>query len=366
MCRPKLSLLALVAVLVGCENDVIRPTTRPGDAALSLHGVPAGPVVNTDHELVLSGAELREGVTADLVTTVYVNEATPCRSPNRTMIAMHGAGHTAQMFGPLAEAMFTRGDEPLCRLAALELPGQGKGPLPSGALYGELGLDGMAAAMIAQLDGLEARNFRGRTLIAHSRGTLLTQYVQQELLSRGSSLRAAYGIDRVVLLNGFGGSNTPWFSRDVLNVWETVIESRKTFVPDRGWVVALDVGTWLALWFTNLEGGFHPQAPTPAEVAAEGYMSDEPVQLGLDSAVPGPVIEPGIFAPDHGTRLFMVSGTNDFVSIPPETAVVYQHLTGDATLSGMAVIDDPFAVHSQLMADPRGFLDAIASVVPLP
>ena len=117
---------------------------------------------------------------------------------------------------------------------------------------------------------------------------------------------------------------------------------------------------------SELAGEFHPRTPTPAEVVAEAYMSDEPLQLGLHSAVPGPVIESGIFAPEHGARLFMATGTNDLVSIPAENAILYQHLTGDATLSGLAVIDYPFAVHSQLIVDPDGFLGAISSIVPIP
>lgn len=351
MYRSLLAGLFAGALTVGCADETIDTVSGPALRADVVRNA-----ANTDHEIVVTDVELRPGVTADVVITVYVNEAQPCHSPNRTMIALHGATHTAQMFGPLAEELFARGD--LCRLAALELPGQGRSSLPRGALYGELGLDEMAAAVIAQLDALAAHNFRSRTLIAHSRGTLLTQYVQQLLLARTSSLRTAYDIRDVVLLNGFGGSNTPWFSRDVLHVWETSL-ANAVFDPERGWILPVPVEIWLFSWFTNLAGEFHPETPTPAQALAAGYIADEPLQLGLDSAVPGPVIESGIFAPTHGTRLFMVTGTNDFVAIPAEIGVVYEHLTGDASHSGVAIIDDRFAVHSQVIADPAGFVDAV-------
>lgn len=61
---------------------------------------------NKDHSIVLEDVSLGGGVTAEIHLKVFVNENQPCRAARRTHFVVHGLGHSAPTWGPLAEELF--------------------------------------------------------------------------------------------------------------------------------------------------------------------------------------------------------------------------------------------------------------------
>src|SRR5918996_3020962 len=143
------------------------------------HALPPG---GTDTDIVLSEVPLRPGVTADIHLKVFVNAAQPCLG--RTILAVPGFAHTAETFGPLAEAIFasTPHGQYACRIVAIDFPGHGDSSLPSAGLpFGFLSLSDYVSVVLATLERLPSYGLHPRTLLAHSQGGLVVQMAQQRL-----------------------------------------------------------------------------------------------------------------------------------------------------------------------------------------
>lgn len=73
-------------------------------------------------------------------------------------------------------------------------------------------------------------------------------------------------------------------------------------------------------------------------------------------------MDPGVFAPDSGTRLHVIDFADDPWSL--NAAAIYAHLTGEPSLAGFTSINGPDheAVHDYTITDP----DVVRAAVKLP
>ncbi len=333
-------------------------------------GASASPLPNTDYDILIPGIELRPGVEVDIHVKVYVNEDFPCR---RTLFAVHGFVHTAATWGPLAEALFddnSRSPRPsgpvACRVAAIDLPGRGGSSLPTNLAYGDLVLDDHVSAVLGTLDALRDEGVRPGKIVGHSQGGLLIQMAQQRLIDQGSDLRSRFQIRGAVLLASVGSAEIPWFFVDS-GAGGQIIAQFLTVDPVLGAVISIPDVVFPGLFFTDLAGVAAPGTPTPGEVTALGYNAPEPLlaTLNLVGAAPfsRPSIAAGIFGRQHRTRLAIATFDQDILIRPEENALLYEHLTGDATLRRLVAVTGPGTVHDLHLADPAGLLAATSGTI---
>ncbi len=102
-------------------------------------------------------------------------------------------------------------------------------------------------------------------------------------------------------------------------------------------------------------------------MAALGYNAPEPLLATLNLVGADPLARPavgaGIFGTGHGTRLFVATFQEDLLIRPEESALLYEHLTGDTELRRLVVVTGPETVHDLHVANPVGLLAAVAGVV---
>lgn len=323
-------------------------------------------VPRTDYDVVVEGIELRPGVEVDVHVEVYVNEAVPCQG--RTIFAVHGFGHTAATWQPLAEALFAANPTGpvVCRVAAIDLPGRGGSTLPTNLTYGELVLDDYVTAILGTLDGLHEVGVRPRIVLGHSQGGLLLQLAQQRLVEQGTDLRHAFQIHKAILLASVAPAQIPWLFVDS-GVAGAILSMFLTVDPVLGAVIFVPDVAFPTLYFTDLAGVLASRAPSPAQVAAFGYNAPEPLLSALNLVGTPPFVRPtvdaGIFGPGRGTRLFVAAYQEDRLVRPEESALLYEFLTGDPTRHGSAAVAGPESVHDLHVADPAGLLAAVDHLI---
>jgi hypothetical protein len=197
----------------------------------------------------------------------------------------------------------------------------------------------MLEQQLAQLIGgvLEMRG-GADVLIAHSQGTELGNLLQTQLRERGASLREAYGVKYALWLNPVPLPGMDWqfvLRPDVLALLEQQIASDEglgTYVSPPEPVV------WTSLFFSTLDGSLELGALTLAQfveqLMSEGYRGPEPLLAALqlvraeDSlpGVPGVSVPEGIFAPQFGTRLYVVTSSDDVVVLAQEALATAEAL----------------------------------------
>ena len=335
--------------------------------SVSSVGAQQGPPSRTDHGIVLESVELRAGVTADIHLRVFVDESRPCLG--RTILAVPGFAHTAETYGPLAEALFASdpAGQQACRVVAIDFPAHGESgaPLPDGS-FSQLLLDQYSAVVLAALDQLPAYGLRPTTVVAHSQGALVVQLVQQRLTDDGSSLRDAFNVSDVVLLAPVPPQQVFWAFADT-GAAAGVLSGFAAFDPALGVHFAIPDPVWPAIFFSNLAGAVAPGAPGPAAVAA--FNAPEPFYSALElvGALQGTRrgVDAGIFGGTSGTSLHVVSFEQDQLIRPHEAAAAYAHLTGDFSAAGVVEVAGPFAVHDTYISDPNALLSAIAGAIRL-
>jgi pimeloyl-ACP methyl ester carboxylesterase len=334
--------------------------------AVGLFASPAfaqGPPVRDDYEIVIEDVELRPGVTSDIALQVFVNQDHPCNG--RTVLAVPGFAHTAATFEPLADAMFAGGapGQVPCRVVAIDLPGHGDSPVPSGLPFGFLTLDDYVTAVLGALEGLEGEGVRVGSILAHSQGGLVVQMAQQRLVDQESSLRDAYNIREVTLLSPVPAAPTPWaFAGPALGILGGFLADDPVLGPH----FAVPDAAWGPVFFSDLAGGVSPNAPSAADVASLGYNAPEPLLAALQlvgALGPRPAVDEGIFGAGFGTTLRVVTLEQDQIVRPAEGAQLYAYLTGDGSGEGFVQVSGPLSVHDMYLSDPEALLAALGRAV---
>jgi pimeloyl-ACP methyl ester carboxylesterase len=330
-----------------------------------------GATIRDGDAIVVEDVALRPDVTSDLHLQVFVNEDHPC--DGRTILAVSGFAHTAATFEPLADALFANtspGQAP-CRIVALDLPGHGETPVPSGILFGFLMLDDYVTAVLGALEGLDAQRVRIDSILAHSQGGLVIQMAQQRLVNQESSLRDAYGIREVTLLAPVPAVPVPWaFAKAAVDILAGFLVLDD---PGLGPHFAGSDAAWGPIFFSDLAGVPSPNTPTASDVAAKGFNAPAPFLASLQLVgalelaglppTPRPTVDSGIFGRRHGTTLRIITLEQDQIIRPSEGAQLYAYLTGDSSAAGFVVVGGPLSVHSMYVSDPEALLAALAESI---
>lgn len=320
-------------------------------------------------DILLPDVPVRDGVSADIHVRVLSNPRPHCKG--KTILAVHGATGTASNWEPLAEALFDAPEyrHSVCRIAAVDLPGHGESSLPDGMLFGDLELHDYATAVRETLYRLGDEGVHPRTVMGHSLGGLVVQLLQQQLLDEGSSLREEFDVKHAVLLAPATPAEVPMQFVES-GVAAAAVAPFVCVDPALGAHLDVPAPLWPMLVFTTPAGTVVPDAPSTAEIVAQGYVSPEPLAAfsELVGAAPfkRPHVEGGSFSWWHGTKLDVVAFENDALLAPAEGEALYTHLTGANPWWGFTEVPGDGAVHGMLMSNPDGLVDALAGEVALP
>jgi pimeloyl-ACP methyl ester carboxylesterase len=324
-------------------------------------------------DVFLDGVELRPGVTATIHLRV-LSRPTP-GSCHTAIVAVPGAATSATSLVDTGEAILASpgGDddgEGACRFIVVDLPGHGESPPPVGALFGDLGIEDYCAALLGTLDRLEDRGIHTTTLMGHSMGGMVVQRAQQLLVDRGSSLREAHDVKHVVLLAPGAWPGGASCALCVNTQFAAALGQFVVFDPSLGLILPrLPGAVYLELAFSRPDGTVATDAPTPAEVDARGFSTDESVaaiqEFLAAPPIPRPNLDPGIFSSDFGTKLDVIAFQQDTLVLPSEAEANYQYMTGESPEHGFTTVDGENAVHSMPMYNAAEMLAALEGRVKL-
>ena len=317
-----------------------------------------------DAALTLPGVELQQGVTVELHVAVFSTQGVnPASCQGKDVLALNGFAHTAATWEPFARALLASRPGSVCRVLALDLPGHGHSGLPTGLPFSFLTLDHFASALLGALAQLPQHGASVDALIAHSQGGIVVQMAQQRLVSAGSSLRAAHGIQQAVLLAPTPPQGLPWAFVENGTADALLGQFFVPVDPVLGSHFRIPDAVWPFVFFSDLQGQLVYGAPTGAQVAALGYNAPEPLlsALQLVGAAPfgqRPQVDAGVFAAKLGTRLTIVAFEQDGLVRPEEAAAITAHLTGHALGARFEVVRGPGAVHDLYVSDLAALLEA--------
>jgi len=300
--------------------------------------------------------DLRGGTTK-ICADIHVNPKAP-RSGN-TILTVHGLTETAAAWQPLTRAIFADRllGSKVRRVIAIDLPGHGDSPMPRdlpGTLFGDLTIDDNVSVLIQSIQALNAVGLSSRTIIGHSMGGLEIQGAQGVLLASGSSL-AKLGIRRALLLapvpaGGQQFTQPPPADLSPFLIFDPALGTFLLFPPEFA---------PMAGGFTRPDGTLAAGTPSPDVIAA--FNGPEPLTTLLQLTdqllpdLPRPTVPRGGFALRNGTRLSVVSFSQDVLVSPDDLDDLYTFLIGRRGLLFRAV-DTPTAVHSMFIVDPEGLL----------
>lgn len=289
----------------------------------------------------------------------------------RTVIAVHGFTETANVWAPLADAIFEeapRGKR-VKRIISIDLPGHGESGFPEntpdGSNFGALVIEDYIGVVIASIDTLAAQGLGPQAIYGHSMGGLIVQGVQQTLLDQGSSL-ADHGVHRAVLIAPVPAHDQQWNQSPTGDVSPFIV-----FDPVNGTYLDLPAAVFQASSFGTLGGTLAPNAPSIAEIDANGYVGIEPLTVALQLTetpfdtpagpvvIPRPSVEEGAFGIANGTLLAVLGFTQDILVPASDLPPLYDHLTGHSHGLLSITIDKPDAVHSMYVSNPEGLIEAL-------
>ena len=305
--------------------------------------------------------ELRPGVTCDIQLKVFVNENKSLFG--ETIFAVHGYTHTANTWKPFAEALFDKKliRRDISRIVAIDMPGRGGSGLPNNLTFSELDLRDYVKATKNVMERLRRDlHIRPTIIVGHSQGGILVQMLQQTLRDQKTSLRKAMRIRHAILIAPAIPSPLPWKFADS-GVAASLINS---FIvpndPILGTHIAGSAKDWLFTWFTNFSGHLHSKSPTSDKVEAKGYNAPEPLVASINFAgARRPFVEEGIFRQHIGTRLKIITYSQDTLFHPNEHSVLYTYLTENTTGAGVWMVEDDEAVHDLHVADPEFLINSL-------
>lgn len=307
---------------------------------------------------------LRETGTSTIHANVYEN---PAKRGNTTVLAVHGLSSTGATFKPLAKALFddARLGRNVRRVVAIDLPGHGKSEtpeLPDGVRFGDLTIEDNVAVVKQTIDILCEKELGPQVIIGHSMGGLAVQAVQEALLAEHSSL-AEHGVTTAVLLAGVPNSGAVWTQPPTPDlspyiVMDDALGSYLELPPE----VFVTSGNWQTFAGTNAAN-----APTAEEVAANGWVGVEPLttllQLGGTDTLVRPSARRNAFHSRHGTRLAVISFSQDVLVPAVAQGDLYRYLTGSSGPLYLPVVADD-ATHGMYVSNPKGVLKALRSSLP--
>jgi pimeloyl-ACP methyl ester carboxylesterase len=315
-------------------------------------------------DVFLKGIELRPGVTADIHLRVLSDPRPGCG--REAIVAVHGSVSTASTLVGLGKALLASTGDGGARarwFIAVDLPGHGESAPPVGVLFGDLALQDYVAAIVGTLDRLKGRGIRATTLVGHSLGGATLLQVQQSLIHRGKSLEDVFDVEHVVLLSPGAWPDGISCAKCQDPHTSAIIRQFTVVDPTLGLVLRLPATVYQVMIWSRPDGSLAPNAPTPAQIAADRYVSDESLIVAAD--VPRATFDAGIFGRGLGTKLDVVSFQHDTLVMPDENKALYAYATGESPEHGWTTVEGPNAVHGMPVSDPVEMLAAIERLVKL-
>jgi pimeloyl-ACP methyl ester carboxylesterase len=303
-----------------------------------------------DYDLSLPGISLREGVTATIHCRVFVNPKH--YSSGLSILAIHGAGHTAATWENLAKAIFSysRIGSAFADFIAIDMPGHGQSGLPDNMLFGDMNVNDYVSIVINVMEELRHKNLKPTIIIAHSMGTMVAQMLQQTLIDQGTNLRKKFGVSNVILMAPTVPNGLPYQIMDS-GAGIGIIGQFVTYGPELGTYIYFPEYVWPMMFFSNRMGIPAQGIPSTEEIIAKGYNSPEASMFSLQivGVLPyytRPVINESIFGSKNGTALYLVGYENDILLLPSEGKTLFKYLTGTRNyLSRYIFIEGTDAVH---------------------
>jgi pimeloyl-ACP methyl ester carboxylesterase len=362
-------------------NKLVRSLAVWVGSIAALSAAPATVAAQPD-DVVCVDAQIRGGI-EEVCNAVYENPNAPF---GITVMTVHGFTRTAAAWETFADALFA---DPaygsvVKNVVAIDLPGRGDtpatpGPYGDGAsVFGTLLINDYVGIVIDDIVGLRAAGIEPRTLIGHSMGGLQVQAVQEALLAQGSSL-ADLGISRAILLAPVPNGNATWHAGgtggDVTPYLFGITQPPFEFGPffDFPPPVGLLGGA-----FTRLDGTLATNLPpewlapipellpeyVPTGIPAE-WMGWEPLfvtqqLVGTNPSLPPrPGARDGAFAQSNGTRLTLISFSQDVLTPTIDHPGLYEQLLGKKSGPGFQLVDNENAVHESFVVTPETVIAAI-------
>jgi pimeloyl-ACP methyl ester carboxylesterase len=301
---------------------------------------------------------LQPGTTARLGVTLWKERDAPRRGVK--VLALHGLGHTARSFEPLARVMLKDRSGPLriTEVLALDMPGRGGSGLEAGSTLrlGELSLNDYTTALLGVLSALQRAGRAPDALLAHSMGGLVATLAQARLVAAGSDLARGVGVRTVVLLAPVIPLPKAW---PVADNGQAALLAGQFVRQDSiaGTVVDIPPAAVRTLFFEDLDGEVAAGAPSAEALVSLGYVASEPflatAQLVRAPDTAPPSVPAGIFEPRHHTGLALLSAGQDFLLRPEDHRAMYVHLTSDRGGGAFRALDDPEAVHDFYISSPE-------------
>ena len=260
---------------------------------------------------------------------------------------MHGFAHNGNILHCLQRVMLDTGfNDSLCRVFVMDLPGHGQSTFPNvGRNFGELSLEDYREAVLQVMAWIYSNYGDISVVGGHSMGTLVTQMLQQYLISQSTSLEQEFSTRGLFFLAPALPANIEWwFAHNGL------LEALLPFISwnfQLGLHLDIDCQGYLEYFYTERwMASPVPSAPSCATI--EGFRSAEPLAAGLQVAFVRPYIDPGIFS---GYNLVTVSYASDVLFYPDEHEVLHNHLMGEPSFGFFIEVGD--AVHNGFQLDPE-------------
>ena len=130
-----------------------------------------------------------------------------------------------------------------------------------------------------------------------------------------------------------------------------------------GTYVAIPDPAFANVFCTDLRGAVVAGAPSATEVHDRGYNAPEPLYGALELVgelgFARPEVAAGLFGPDSGTSLQVVSFEQDFIIAATEAAMVYEYLTGDGSGGGLVEVGGAASDHDTYLTDAPAVVHAL-------
>lgn len=365
-----------LALVVGCGASEAQTDALEIDDSLAQQApaASAGPVTPVVSSMMLPVTVLGTG-RAEIYTKVFEN---PSIAAGATIFDVHGLASTGRVFDPLTAGVWKDPAQAgrVKRIITIDMPGHGQSSfptnLPRNSNFGSLTLDDNVNVLLQVLDQLRAKNIGPQLVVGHSMGALTLTIAQQKLIDKGSSL-AKLGITYVLLIAPIPSHGLPWTQPS-----DQEVQKLLPFVKvdaTKGIYLDMPPDQWIKASFVDKTGKITAKAPTPAQVVSLGYSAIEPAMTVLqlsEQTIPRSILVPnppprmdrptvnaGAFGPDRGTRLAVVSFSEDGLLLPSDVHNYYKHLTGDTTDFRYIAVNSSEAVHNMTITDPDFVLQAM-------
>jgi pimeloyl-ACP methyl ester carboxylesterase len=302
------------------------------------------------------------GGTSEVCSDVYENPN--ARGLGVTVLGVHGFTEAAKSWGPFVEALFQDKvyKRTVKRFIAIDLPGRGNSAMPvgqPGGVYGDLYDEDFIDVVIQNIVALKKAGIGPQILMGHSMGGLAVQGVQEELLSRGSSL-AKLGVFEAVLLGALPADGAVWHQIPFPDFVLWLFMQGEPDGPYGQYVFFPPPAAQTGPGFTTLSGELAENTPPVEEIAVGTEPINCTMQVNANPDYPTrPYARQGAFSFNKGTLLMVVAFSQDAFVIPDDEKALYTYLTGISGYPFYRFIDTPQAVHNMYITEPEKVVDVL-------